>query len=215
VSLPDAVVEALLPARCLACAEPSSSPVFCTVCDEQLEPSSSSSSFLYVGPLAGVIRRAKYGRDIAVARGLASWWRSVQRDGDVVGDAITFVPTHWTRRLHRGFDLPALLASSSSSSSSRPLVDLLVASRRDPRLAESSSKEERALIVSGRFKVRDAELVKTLAGKRVLVVDDVHTTGATLFEACRVLEAAGVVAVAMPLAITPLVTAGPIASAPR
>ncbi|MDP2344592.1 MAG: phosphoribosyltransferase family protein [Deltaproteobacteria bacterium] len=235
MSLSAAVVDALLPSRCLSCAQPSSSPFFCTVCDEQLEPSSSSSSsFLYLGPLAGVIRRAKYGRDIAVARGLARWWRSrvdvsivstsaatpasrgppSAADVDVVvAAAVTFVPAHWTRRLHRGFDLPALLASSLATPA-RPLVDVLVASRRDPRLAEAASKEERALIVAGRFKVRDVEGVRGLAQKRVLVVDDVHTTGATLHEACRVLAEAGVVAVPFPLAITPLAKAGPAVGAP-
>ncbi len=215
---PADLVDALLPARCLACGESSSTSTnprrsFCATCDEQLEPSSTSpSAFLYVGPLATVIRRAKYGRDVAVARGLARWWHqrivvdATASPAAVVADAVTFVPAHWTRRLRRGFDLPALLASSLALPSV-PLVDLLVARRRDPRLAEAASKEERASIVAGRFELRAPETIAALAEKRVFVVDDVRTTGATLNEACRVLERGGVIPVPMPLAITPLVNA--------
>ena len=157
-----------------------------------------------------MIQRAKYGPDRAVAQGLALWWQQ-HCAGDISqqADAVAFVPAHWTRRLARGFDLPAVLAAALATGS-RPLVDVLVARRRDPRLAESASKVERARIVGGRFVAR-TKLTAGLVGKRVLVVDDVHTTGATLTEACRVLNDVGLIAVALPLAVTPLHSAsGPL-----
>ena len=210
-------LDAVLPSRCLACAvvidESDGSNDLCPVCREQLVMAPAPGLFVYAGPIVDVIQRAKYSRDLGSALGLARVFadgigalpddvHGSRLDPAVIGavDAVTFVPAHWTRALARGFDLPALLADALAARLQRPWRQLLRAGRRDQRLATASSVEDRARLVAGRFRVKGA---RSLAGKRVLLVDDVHTTGATLGEATAVLTAAGANVVVVALAFTP------------
>ena len=171
------------------------------MCDEGFLTALPLGAFVYVGPVADVITRAKYSRDLAAARGLARIFAAAVDDveGDI--DAVTFVPAHWLRALQRGFDLPAILADALASRRRRPFMQLLRASRRDASLAASSSVDERRMLVAGRFVTTSK--AKQLAGKRALVIDDVHTTGATLSAAIATLQAAGIEAVPLVLAVTP------------
>ncbi len=199
-----AVVDVLLPPRCLACATLLSPQQlsFCTICSEQLVPQ--GASFAYVEPLSSTIRRAKYDKDKATAQGLAQFWAAhvVASAALVDVDAVAFVPAHVTRRLARGFDFPAVLARALSASTKTPLLEALQASRRDPRLAQAADRDARAQMVAGRFIARPA--LAPFKGKRIAVVDDVTTTGATLAAACAVIEGAGATAVGVTLAVTPL-----------
>lgn len=109
-------------------------------------------------------------------------------------DAVVVVPTSRAAMRRRGFRVPELLARRAGLVPSR----LLAASRviSDQRLL---GREDRGRNVAGSLRGRDA------AGLRVLVVDDVVTTGATLEEAARALRAAGATVVgAATVAATPL-----------
>lgn len=218
-------LDAVLPSRCLACAvivdtdnDGDTGPLdLCPVCREQLVMGPAPGLFVYAGPIVDIIQRAKYSRDLGSALGLARLFADgigalpahhVQGGHDgrldpaVIGavDVVTFVPAHWTRALSRGFDLPALLADGVAARLHRPWRQLLRAGRRDQRLATASSASDRARLVAGRFHVKGGG---SLAGQRVLLVDDVHTTGATLGEATAVLTAAGADVVVVALAFTP------------
>jgi predicted amidophosphoribosyltransferase len=202
------VLDGVLPPRCLACAalvdDGSAAGAWCVVCAEQIEPSPSTiGSVVYAGPVADAIRRAKIGRDAAVARGLAAWWATTTAAHAPAHDIVTFVPAPWRRRLVRGFDLPALLADALGRGTDRPVVELLVAARHDARLATSGSRAERQTLVQGRFRVRPGAALEAARRRTALVVDDVHTTGATLGEACAALAAVDVRPVPWALAVTP------------
>jgi predicted amidophosphoribosyltransferase len=121
-------------------------------------------------------------------------------------DVVSFVPSALSRVRARGFDLPALLAARVARACGKPLVEALDVVRQDEPLAGHASGMERALAVRGRYRARP------IAGA-VLLIDDVVTTGATLGEATRVLEAAGAVVHATALAHTPL-QAGASSNAP-
>lgn len=104
-------------------------------------------------------------------------------------DAVVPVPMHWWRRWSRG--------TSSAEDIARPLawaigrdVRAVIVRTRATRMQNELPAEERGGNVAGAFRVRSS-----VAGRRVLVVDDVVTTGATLAACCRILREAGAAAV--------------------
>jgi predicted amidophosphoribosyltransferase len=102
--------------------------------------------------------------------------------------AIVPVPTVAGRRRRRGFDPAGVLAAALARRLERPLVDCLERRDHAGRQVGTSRRGRRA---PGRL-----EFVARAPPPRVLLVDDVHTTGATLDAAARALLAAGAVSVA-------------------
>src|SRR5438477_6593458 len=98
------------------------------------------------------------------------------------------VPLHWTRLFTRCYNQAGLLAHAVRAAGGPPVMpDGLVRRRRTPsqgRLGPAA----RARNVRGAFAVRRGRDVK---GKRIVLVDDVLTTGATVEECARVLRRAG------------------------
>lgn len=103
------------------------------------------------------------------------------------------VPLHPLRLLHRRYNQAALLANALSRSSGvRCMPDLL---RRTRRTAPQGKlgREARERNVKGAVKL--AKTVDFVREKRILLVDDVLTTGATLGECVRILRQSGAAAV--------------------
>lgn len=104
------------------------------------------------------------------------------------------VPAHWRRLLARRYDQAALLARAVADLAQKPcLPDALRRIRPTPALAERSAAE-RAAVVAGAFRVRP-RAVSRIAGRAVLLVDDVVTSGATAEACTEALLAAGADAV--------------------
>jgi ComF family protein len=109
-------------------------------------------------------------------------------------DVLVPVPLHRARLFHRRYNQAALLAFRVGKIAGRPCVpDALVRLRATESLGEKSA-EERAAEVAGAFAVR-ASRAAAVAGKRVVLVDDVMTSGATANACASTLIAAGVTSV--------------------
>ncbi|MDR3148790.1 MAG: ComF family protein [Oscillospiraceae bacterium] len=102
-------------------------------------------------------------------------------------DAVTFVPLHWLRRLKRGYNQTELLANALSRKFGVQVLKTLT----KPKRAKANSglnSAQRAGNVTDAFRIKCSSGV---SGKRILLIDDVCTTGATLRETAKILIQAG------------------------
>ena len=109
-------------------------------------------------------------------------------------DLVIPVPLHWRRRFARGFDQSveltrwALVHARREGASVPALGRRVLARVRATQAQTELDAEARAANLAGAFVVRRPELV---AGRRVVLIDDVTTTGATLRACMGALEHAG------------------------
>lgn len=102
-------------------------------------------------------------------------------------DLFVPVPLHWSRRLRRGYNQSAVLARKLKHSRAGISKDL-VRTRRTKQQPAMASPAARAKNVAGAFAVRSRHNFK---GRKICLVDDIKTTGATLNECAKVLKRAG------------------------
>ena len=106
----------------------------------------------------------------------------------VEADLVLPIPQHWIGRLTRRFNSASLIASVLAHGLSLPMDQHILRRRRTTRIQKRVSVQERYRNQRNSFLIRDAHLLKD---KRVLLVDDVLTTGATCSEAARALKSSG------------------------
>ena len=141
----------------------------------------------YEGELRGLLHSLKYDGRRSIAPMLGALMRTHGRfvlDG---ADCSVPVPLHWRRRWRRGFNQAADLAASLGL----PVVCALRRTR-STRTQTGLPAIQRHANLQRAFRVKSRA---TVEGARVVLVDDVSTTGATLDACARVLLAAGAVEV--------------------
>ncbi len=163
---------------------------FCADCAAAKRPwKAGTCAFPYEGELAQWILAYKFGGRTAMApffiREMTLAWK---RDcGDFQVDAVVPIPLHWRRLCQRGFNQAEILARGVAKGLG---VDCLPALKRvhstghQARLAGASRRKN----LRNAFRVARVDLVDS---RRILVVDDVFTTGSTLSAACQALLNAG------------------------
>lgn len=156
----------------------------------------------YEGTVRESFLRFKFGGCRFYAAVYGPWLaRAVREQLGTDFELLTYVPVSPLRRRRRGFDQTLLLAREAGAALGMEPVPTLRKKNRVKPQSRALGPEERQRNVRGAFRVPDPELVR---GKRVLLIDDVLTTGATVSEAARVLLEAGAKRVdAATLAATP------------
>ena len=140
-----------------------------------------------------VALRLKYGGRPGVARTLAHFMARhlPADDADVI---LTPVPLYRWRIWARGYNQSALIASALAERiGAKARLDLLRRVKATPPL-RNMSRRERALAVKGAFAVTEAHRTE-VEGRRIVLVDDVYTSGATTNGCAAVLKRSGAASV--------------------
>ena len=148
----------------------------------------------YEGTARELVHHLKYGRDLRASASMADamslslvrapWFNEI--------DALVPVPLHWTRHLSRRFNQSEVLAHRIARECGRPVMARAL---RRVRRTESQARLvgiQRVENVRGVFRINGR---KPIAGKRLLLIDDVMSTCATARECSRALMKAGAKAV--------------------
>jgi ComF family protein len=217
-----AVVDGILPPRCLSCGaivdEPDAlcgrcwaamtffAPPWCAVCglpfphpmgDDAICADCARDRPSWDRARA-VLRYDKHSRHLVLAlkhadrthlaRALGGWMRRAGAEVLDGADLIVPVPLHWTRLFTRRYNQAGLLAHAIRAAGGPPVApDWLVRRRRTPsqgRLGPAA----RTRNVRGAFALRPG---RSIRGQRIVLIDDVLTTGATVEECARILRRGG------------------------
>ena len=216
---------ALFPARCAACGRPGAA--LCQPCLETATPlphpqcrqctrplaygdqcarcrlerrriNHLYAPYAYTPPILQAIQRFKYGNKRYLAADLAALALPAL-PADLQVDCVVPVPLTASRERQRGYNQSRLLADEVARRLDRPLDGNLLIRLRDTPPQTSLPRARRLANVRGSFRA-----LRKLSGARILLVDDVTTTGATIEAATRALRRRGAVWVgALVLAQTP------------
>ncbi|HLI11040.1 MAG TPA: ComF family protein [Alphaproteobacteria bacterium] len=187
------------PPLCACCGLPfevaPGEPALCGACLARHPPFARARAvFAYDDRSRRLILAFKHGDRL---HGVPAFGRWMARAGaSLLSDAslIAPVPLHWTRLFRRRYNQAALLALALGRESGVPVLpDLLLRRRRTPSQGKLSATERRRNM-RGAFAL-NARYGEQMKGRRVLLVDDVFTTGATVGACSRVLLRAGASAV--------------------
>ncbi len=144
----------------------------------------------YEGVAPDLVHAFKYADRTDLAGLIAAQMLRAGRDLLADCDAVVPIPLHRWRLFRRRFNQASLLAEEVAARSGRPFAPLLLERIRPTRQQVGLSREGRTENMRGVFAVPPARRGE-VKGRRILLVDDVFTTGATLEAAARVLRRAG------------------------
>jgi ComF family protein len=146
----------------------------------------------YSGHFRDIVLRMKKsaGESLALATGELMWVYCRDRLLETEPDFITPVPMHWLRRTRRGTNSAAILAEVLGRRLHVPVWSGVLRRHRNTLPQSGLSRRQRVRNLSGALALG---VGYGLQGTRVLLVDDIMTTGSTCNAATRLLKAAGVV----------------------
>lgn len=192
----DPLLSLLLPDRCAGCGRLGA--LLCDECRHRLvvydgdlpriadQLTGVRIAYVFEGPLRHALHQLKYHRKRRVARPLGALMAAHLRANPLPCDALIPVPLHPERLKERGFNQAELLAREVAAATGAPLIV-------GPLVRLRATKQQALLDVAGRIEnVADAFVWRGPAPPaRVVLVDDVLTTGATVNACAAALRAGG------------------------
>lgn len=137
-----------------------------------------------------LVHALKYGDRLDLAPMMGRWISRAGRELLAEADALVPVPLHWRRQWARRFNQSAMLAAAISAESGVPIAAGALKRTKPTAQQVGLSRSERASNVQGAFKVPDDGRA-VVARRRLVLVDDVLTSGATVEGCARALLRAG------------------------
>jgi len=137
-----------------------------------------------------LVHSLKYGDRLDLAPMMGRWCAHAGRELLADADALVPVPLHWRRLWARRFNQSAMLAAAVSAASGVPMAAAALKRVKATVQQVGLSRAERAANVQGAFRV-PAESKAAVLGRRLVLVDDVLTSGATVEGCARALLRAG------------------------
>ncbi|NIJ38536.1 ComF family protein [Sphingopyxis panaciterrae] len=167
-------------------------PVTCGACLAAAAPFDGAPAAVAYGPVARTVAlRLKYGRRTGHARLMAQLM--ARRLAALAGDApilLVPIPLHRWRLWSRGFNQAALIAAELTRLAGIPHDHHLLLRTRATKMLRGQGRRERERIVAGAFGLAAGAKEKA-AGRHLVLIDDVHASGATLRAAARALRRSG------------------------
>jgi ComF family protein len=181
--------------HCTICGNPVSGAIAhdykCSFCvARQPRFNMARSAVHYDGSIVPVLQAFKYRSATYLSRDLSMIALACARTHYAMADidAVTFVPLHSQKQRERSYNQSQLIAAELARMIDKPILGRCLARARPTVSQTTLSSKQRRDNVRGAFEAVDS---RWLAGKRLLLVDDVMTTGATLDECAAVLKKAG------------------------
>jgi len=138
----------------------------------------------YSGGLDLLVQAFKFARHDFLARPLSELVvQAVQRRGETEFDAVVPVPMHPARKRRRGYNQAELLARHVSALSGYRYDPGLLSKIAEREIQSSLPRDQRAANVHGVYRAPEEA-----RGRRILLIDDICTTGATLFACAEALS---------------------------
>ncbi|WP_427916931.1 ComF family protein [Vibrio amylolyticus] len=138
----------------------------------------------YQPPLSHYIHQFKYQKQFWLAKPLIA---QLNQNIDKKPELITYVPLHWKRYLHRGFNQSELLATQLSRTLKVPISNTLFTRTKSTPQQNGLNKQLRQQNLRKAFRLNHP-----LKQKHIAIIDDVVTTGSTTHHLCKLLLEAGV-----------------------
>ena len=138
------------------------------------------------------LMRLKYGDQTQMAKKMAYWMVRCDPDFFKDIDCIVPVPIHFWKLLKRRYNQSALIANHISCLWKKPMIHSVLYKAKSTPSQGDKTRKERLTNIKDSFAVKNKQQI---AGKHILLIDDVLTTGATLSECNRVLYEAGAASV--------------------
>ena len=183
----------IVPPLCPRCGRPQTSGILCSSCvGWQAKINGIRSPFRFDGVIRQAIHQLKYRNLRALARPLAGLLQDYLAANPLPVEVLVPVPLHQKRLRERGYNQSRQLARELGKLVNLPVVDdCLIRHRLASPQTRAATVEERRRNVADAFSCRDGRL----GDKRVLLLDDVSTSGATLDAGATVLKSAGAASV--------------------
>jgi ComF family protein len=198
MSLVDAILDLLFPPKCVFCKKLSKARC-CPECREKYLGAAHCQDGMYFsqcwvplryeGPARDAILRYKFQERREYSEVFGKFLADCIREHlDGQFDLLTWVPVSAQRKKERGYDQAQLLAQAAAKELGCPAVPTLEKTQHNPAQSTLHDREARRKNVRDVYRVPDPDAV---ADRRILLLDDIITTGSTLDAASRVLLAAG------------------------